>query len=82
MLDRFSEGDKVKVSFDLRGREWNGKYLTNLNAWRVDNAGAASEEVSGGGSRQSAPENFPADPFPNYTDTPPPPHGGMDDLPF
>jgi single-strand DNA-binding protein len=36
MLDQYSEGDQVKVSFDLRGREWNGKFLTNLNAWRIE----------------------------------------------
>jgi single-strand DNA-binding protein len=37
-LDSYSENTAVKVYFDLRGREWNGKYLTNLNAWRVDAA--------------------------------------------
>lgn len=36
VVDQFSEGDVVKVSFDLRGREWQGKYFTNLNAWRVE----------------------------------------------
>ena len=30
------EGDSIKVYFDLRGREWNDKYFTNLNAWRVE----------------------------------------------
>jgi hypothetical protein len=73
----------VRVSFDLRGREWNGKYMTNLNAWRME---------AGGGENQSAPaqtssrskaapagENFPADPFPNYSEAPP---ISTDDLPF
>lgn len=75
-LDNFNEGDRVKVSFDLRGREWNGKYLTNLNAWRI-------ERVEGGGSNTppSADERFPTDPFPNYSNTPPP-TTNMDDLPF
>jgi hypothetical protein len=35
LLDHLNEGDLIKVNFDLRGREWNGKYFTNLNAWRV-----------------------------------------------
>ena len=35
-LDKFSIGQPVKVWFDLRGREWQGKYFTNLNAWRVE----------------------------------------------
>ena len=65
-LDQFSEGERVKVSFDLRGREWNGKYLTNLNAWRIEKAGA-SEAAPG---KSAAAEQFPADPFPNYTEAP------------
>lgn len=35
LIDAFEEGEFIKVHFDLRGREWNGKYFTNLNAWRV-----------------------------------------------
>jgi hypothetical protein len=86
MLDAFSEGDSVKVSFDLRGREWNGKYLTNLNAWRIDRSGEGSSSPASGSStaRVSAATsdaNFPADPFPNYTDAPPA-HTNTDDLPF
>ena len=35
LLDAYEEGQQIKVHFDLRGREWNGKYFTNLNAWRL-----------------------------------------------
>jgi single-strand DNA-binding protein len=38
LLDKFNEQDEIKVEFNLRGREWNGKYLTNLNCWRMDKA--------------------------------------------
>lgn len=83
ILDNFKEGDQVRVSFDLRGREWNGKYLTNLNAWRMDAGGGEGNGVQPESSSRSkaAPsgENFPADPFPNYTDAPP---VSTDDLPF
>jgi len=82
ILDNYSEGDSVKVSFDLRGREWNGKYLTNLNAWRVDAGGGESQSTSPADTRtKSAPaaDSFPADPFPNYNDAPP---VSSDDLPF
>lgn len=40
-LDSFQEGEPLKVHFDLRGREWQGKYFTNLNAWRLEKAGAS-----------------------------------------
>ncbi|MFZ1748535.1 MAG: DUF3127 domain-containing protein [Saprospiraceae bacterium] len=36
IVDGCQEGQKIKVSFDLRGREWQGKYFTNLNAWKID----------------------------------------------
>lgn len=39
-------GDKVKVSFDIRGREWKGNYYVNLNAWKLETleGGAAPAE--------------------------------------
>ena len=36
LIDSFTEGEDIQVSFDLRGREWDGKYFTNLNAWRLN----------------------------------------------
>ncbi|MGI8605315.1 MAG: DUF3127 domain-containing protein [Verrucomicrobiales bacterium] len=41
LLDRFKAGQRVKISFDLRGSEYNGKYFTELQAWKIDTAGAA-----------------------------------------
>lgn len=35
-VDPYNEGDEINVHFDLRGREWNDKYFTNLNAWRIE----------------------------------------------
>ena len=43
LIDDFGIGDPVKVFFDIRGNEYNGKYYVNLQAWRV-------EKVEGGGS--------------------------------
>ena len=40
VLDRFKEGQEVKVSFSLRGRKYEKdgdiKYFTNIEAWRID----------------------------------------------
>jgi single-strand DNA-binding protein len=46
MIDKFSEGSSVKVYFDLRGREWQGKYFTNLNAWKVDGESADNDSFN------------------------------------
>lgn len=75
-LDPFNEGDDIKVQFDLRGREWNGKYFTNLNAWRLekgDQSSAADSDVPSFGEA-----------FPSELKEPLMPEAPMnnDDLPF
>ncbi len=34
-------GQEIVVSFDAESREYNGKYYTNLNAWKITAAGSA-----------------------------------------
>ncbi|MEY4933737.1 MAG: hypothetical protein RIS64_96 [Bacteroidota bacterium] len=46
ILDSFNENDEIKVHFDLRGREWQDKYLTNLNCWKIDRASADAKPVA------------------------------------
>ncbi len=36
LIESYSEGEEIQVHFDLRGREWDGKYFINLNAWRLN----------------------------------------------
>jgi len=40
LLDAYTLGEQVKVHFDVRGREWNGRYFTNLNCWKIERAQA------------------------------------------
>ena len=86
LIDDYEEGKQIKVHFDLRGREWNGKYFTNLNAWRLEQV----EGQSVPGKAPSKDEEF-GDPFgddsngkfPSSGDAPPQVEGdGIDDLPF
>ena len=72
LIDAYNEGDTLRVHFDLRGREWNGKYFTNLQAWRIENADQ-------GGSSQSAPPA--SEDFPSVSDAPAV-DSVSDDLPF
>jgi hypothetical protein len=41
LVNKLTVGDKVKVTFDLRGNEYNGKYYVNLAAWKVETLAAA-----------------------------------------
>ena len=66
LIESYNEGDQIKVHFDLRGREWQGRYFTNLNAWRVESDQPAA-----------APQGSD---FPTADDEPPMEMG--DDLPF
>jgi single-strand DNA-binding protein len=42
MIDKFRVGDQLKVSFNVRGNEYQGKYFVSLQAWRIENIGAAT----------------------------------------
>lgn len=46
IIDNFNIGDNVKVSFNIKGNKWerdgNVNYITNLDAWRVENAGQST----------------------------------------
>ncbi|MFV0278742.1 MAG: DUF3127 domain-containing protein [Parahaliea sp.] len=35
LLDKLQAGQEVTVSFDIRGREYNGRYFNNLQGWKV-----------------------------------------------
>jgi single-strand DNA-binding protein len=54
MLDGLSEGEMVTVSFDIRGREYNGRYFNNLQAWKVTRGGGGGGG-GGGYEQQGAP---------------------------
>ena len=41
-LDKYQVGDKVKASFNLSSREFNGRWYTDVRAWRIEPAGQAS----------------------------------------
>ncbi len=55
IIDNITEGTNLKVYFDLRGREWQEKYFTNLQAWRVEAAGQESKPKAAAGDFPSAP---------------------------
>jgi hypothetical protein len=69
LLDTLSEGQEVKVSFDIRGREYNGRYFNNLVGWKI--------EATNGAAAPAAADDRP--PLPDDSEAP----GEFDDdIPF
>lgn len=81
MLDQYSEGEELKVQFNLRGREWNGpqgiKYFNTLEAWRIERmmAGGSAPTTTVNQSTGTANTGTTA---PVFTSNP----ADNDDLPF
>ena len=67
LLDAVNPGDEVKVSFFLRGREWQGKdgggvkYFNSLDAYRLEKvSGGSAEHNQDTSSSYSSSEALPA----------------------
>ncbi len=56
----YSIGQEVVVSFDAESREYNGRYFTNLNAWKVTPVSSTPPNQP---TQPSAPQN-------NHNDAP------------
>lgn len=80
-LDKYQVGDKVKVSFNLSSREFNGRWYTDVRAWRIEPAGAAAQpayDYHQSAASYAAPTGVPAptiDDLPSASNV-------EDDLPF
>ena len=74
-LDQYQIGDNIKVSFDIRGREYQGKWYNTLNAWKIERVGATTAQPAGQPAAQ--PAGQPAGPVEQPADSP-----QGDDLPF
>lgn len=74
-IKTFKEGDNLKVSFDVQSREYQGKWYTDVKAWKIENLGSTS--VAQPTQNQPA-TNFASEPIPQELLTQDP----TDDLPF
>jgi hypothetical protein len=76
IIDKVNIGDEIKVYFNIKGSKWEkeGKvnYITNLDAWRI-------EQVSNAGTDQSVTDAEYMEPLDNFTASSP---EAIDDLPF
>ncbi len=55
LVEGLEPGAKVKVFFDLRGREWKDNYYVNLNAWKIEAEGAGASPAAAGKTKGAAP---------------------------
>lgn len=58
LIDSYNEGEEINVHFDLRGREWNEKYFTNLQAWKLDKVSADDSEAAEASSSDMPVDGF------------------------
>jgi len=49
-------GNKLTVSFDVESREYNGRWYTDVKAWKVDAAGGSGNGGGNSGSSNAAPQ--------------------------
>ena len=59
-LEKLQVGDKVKISFNLSSREYNGRWYTDVRAWRIEPVAA----------QNNTPAPAPADPMQLTEDLP------------
>ena len=70
-------GDDVVVSFDLVSREFNGRWYTDVRAWKIDKVAPAAQSVP---DMPPMPNDIP--PFPPASAAPDLAPSSTDDLPF
>jgi hypothetical protein len=70
ILKQLKSGDEVKVAFTVESREFNGKWYTDVKAFRIESAASGVKRTGG---------DFVPDREASYQDAPP---EIKDDLPF
>lgn len=77
-LINFSEGNRVKVHFDVSSREYNEKYYTELRAWKIEleDGGKATTQVPPAHNQSTQTQSVPPTPAPAASSE------TEDDLPF
>jgi hypothetical protein len=77
LMDSYKEGEKIKVFFDLKGREWQDKYFTNLGAWKLEKVESVAPTAPASG-QDLPPSGFDSFEMPSEGGSP----QDFEDLPF
>lgn len=84
-LDKYQVGDKVKIAFNLSSREYNGRWYTDVRAWRIEPAVSSQTPSSPAAQQNDSRQGqsyAPQAPMPTAADMPEDTGEGDDDLPF
>ncbi|AFK04200.1 hypothetical protein Emtol_3067 [Emticicia oligotrophica DSM 17448] len=71
-------GNEIVVSFDVESREYNGRWYTDLKAWKIELASGMEDAAPAPNYKSSGPVQ-PTSPAPEFTVSA---GGDSDDLPF
>ena len=52
-IQSLAEGTQVKVAINIESREYNGKWYTDIKAWRIEMAGSQPADSTNTGSFNS-----------------------------
>lgn len=74
-LDHFNEGDEVRAYVDIASREFNGKWYTDVKAWKIESASLSDARGASAGV-------LPPTAIPAIDEMPPLDEGYASDLPF
>ena len=74
-LAKYQVGDRIKVSFNLKSREYNGRWYNDLQIWKIAPVGAQPAKAEAPAFQQA-----PVPPAPSFEDMPA--DSGAEDLPF
>ena len=71
-IDQFAikQGDTVEVAVDLESREYNGRWYTDVKAWKVSKGGSSAEILPSYDSRDDQPSQDDNTTFPDIEDVP------------
>ena len=69
---QLKQGNTLTIDFDIESREFNGRWYTDIKAWKVE----AAVDTANNATLQSFPSDY------SFPEPPPPPADEPDDLPF
>ena len=80
-LGKYQVGDKVKVSFNLKSREYNGRWYNDLQIWKIAPVGDGQPAAPAAARPAPQAPAYPQAPAPTIEDMPAASEG-EEDLPF